>query len=613
MKITYFWKQFLLMSALPASSFVVNVQAEEAPPFKPVTSVKRLSQGWTKWESDWFHSTTQGSKFMPYAFFTALEQAGNQEPLNSAEHMEKLRCIPRPATEANPDHLPIGFVADPSPFLPPGLGKDTRSIGFTCAACHTAQINYNGKGMLIDGGPTLADMDALIVAVKDAVVATATDDAKFSRFAQKVLGDDNSAEKRKLLKAELRKTAITQKSYVAMNYTPVPYGFARMDAFGRIFNNSLVAVGSSDRIHPSAPVSYPFLWNTVRADVVQWTGNAKNGFIGSLARNVGEVVGVFGEIQSHVKPLPHGYASSVNFKNLNKIEKSLHGLKPPSWPENILGNLDHQKVKAGAAIFKNLRCDHCHTKINAWSWIPPFSWLPFVKTFKSHLTPLEDTAEEEGVHTDRRAAVLIRDSYANSGALAGQRKLFTIFEKYKNVEAVRVFTEDTVVRTLIGKVTDKKLSEDTGTKVHLQGNGLDTYGDLNDLMPESAAAAANAASAATAPKRKVYMNAKANKDIPLVYRARPLDGIWATGPFLHNGSVPTLYDLLLPEAQRPKTFALGNREFDPVKVGFVTTPNAETKTFDATRKGNSNKGHDYGTSRLNDEERLQLLEYLKSL
>ena len=602
MKLTYFWKRFLLTSVLPATSFAINAQAEQPPPFKPVTSVKRLSQGWTKWESDWFHTITQGSKFMPYAFFIALEQAGNQEPLNSAEYMEKLRCIPQPTTRANPDHLPIGFVADPSPALRKELLKDTRAIGFTCAACHTAQINYNGKGMLIDGGPTLADMDALIVAVKDALVATYKDDEKFSRFAKKVLGDEYSAEKRSQLKAELRNTAVSQREYAAMNGTTVPYGFARMDAFGRIFNNSLVAVGSKDFLEPWAPVSYPFLWNTVRSDVVQWTGNAQNGYLGSLARNVGEVVGVFGEIQSNVKPLPHGYASSVNFKNLKRIEKSLHGLKPPSWPENILGTLDHQKVKAGAAIFKNLRCDHCHPKINPWSWIPPFSWLPFVKTFKSHLTPLDDTAKEEGVHTDSTAAALIRDSYANSGALSGQRKLFTIFEKYSKREQVGVITEDTVVRTLIGNVENRKLSDDLDGKVLMQGNGLNDIGDLNELMPVSA-------------KRKVEMDATgdANTKTPLVYRARSLDGIWATGPFLHNGSVPTLYDLLLPEAKRPKIFALGNREFDPVKVGFVTTPNAETKTFDTTRKGNSNKGHDYGTSRLTDDERLQLVEYLKSL
>ena len=55
-----------------------------------------------------------------------------------------------------------------------------------------------------------------------------------------------------------------------------------------------------------------------------------------------------------------------------------------------------------------------------------------------------------------------------------------------------------------------------------------------------------------------------------VYKARPLNGIWATAPFLHNGSVPTMYDLLLPVAERPKTFYLGSREYDPEKMGYRT-------------------------------------------
>src|SRR5690625_3270750 len=62
----------------------------------------------------------------------------------------------------------------------------------------------------------------------------------------------------------------------------------------------------------------------------------------------------------------------------------------------------------------------------------------------------------------------------------------------------------------------------------------------------------------------------------LSYKARPLNGIWATAPYLHNGSVPTLYDLLLPAKRpddpedgeyRPDEFMVGSREFDPIKVG----------------------------------------------
>jgi cytochrome c peroxidase len=92
-------------------------------------------------------------------------------------------------------------------------------------------------------------------------------------------------------------------------------------------------------------------------------------------------------------------------------------------------------------------------------------------------------------------------------------------------------------------------------------------------------------------------------DDKLAYKARPLYGVWATAPFLHNGSVPTLYDLLLPADARPKHFLQGTREYDPVMVGFVTQPRPDnTSRFDVVDNlgapivGNSNAGHDYGNA-----------------
>ena len=103
----------------------------------------------------------------------------------------------------------------------------------------------------------------------------------------------------------------------------------------------------------------------------------------------------------------------------------------------------------------------------------------------------------------------------------------------------------------------------------------------------------------------------------LGYVARPLDGIWATAPYLHNGSVPTLDDLLKPEDQRPVCFPLGHREYDPVKLGYVSdftkVPAAEHSHFfvyDTRIPGNSNRGHRYGTD-LASPDREALLEYLK--
>ncbi len=114
------------------------------------------------------------------------------------------------------------------------------------------------------------------------------------------------------------------------------------------------------------------------------------------------------------------------------------------------------------------------------------------------------------------------------------------------------------------------------------------------------------------------------------YKARPLNGIWATAPFLHNGSVPNLYQLLLPDDQRVKSFYVGSREFDPVNVGFQVDEFAGGFQFRTEAEdgqpipGNSNAGHsgkfytqtmgDDGSFRdFSDEERSALVEYMKTL
>jgi hypothetical protein len=95
------------------------------------------------------------------------------------------------------------------------------------------------------------------------------------------------------------------------------------------------------------------------------------------------------------------------------------------------------------------------------------------------------------------------------------------------------------------------------------------------------------------------------------YRARPLNGIWTTGPFLHNGSVPTLADLLRPAPERPAQFIVSNGAFDPVNVGFEAGGDGGF-LLDTSVPGNANGGHEYGVD-LTEADRRALLEYLKSL
>ena len=89
----------------------------------------------------------------------------------------------------------------------------------------------------------------------------------------------------------------------------------------------------------------------------------------------------------------------------------------------------------------------------------------------------------------------------------------------------------------------------------------------------------------------------AQLDIPdpaAQYMARPLAGMWATPPFLHNGSVPSLYELLLPAYQRTKKFYLKTPFFDPHAVGFYTNaPEKGATLFDTSVPGNFNTGHEF--------------------
>ncbi len=104
------------------------------------------------------------------------------------------------------------------------------------------------------------------------------------------------------------------------------------------------------------------------------------------------------------------------------------------------------------------------------------------------------------------------------------------------------------------------------------------------------------------------------------YRNLPLDGLWLRAPYLHNGSVPTLRDLLKRPADRPKRFCRGTDLYDWENVGFISAPTAKDERrpcgdrflYDTGVRGNGNQGHDFGTD-LDEAEKEALLEYLKTL
>ncbi|WP_299632208.1 hypothetical protein [uncultured Roseobacter sp.] len=104
------------------------------------------------------------------------------------------------------------------------------------------------------------------------------------------------------------------------------------------------------------------------------------------------------------------------------------------------------------------------------------------------------------------------------------------------------------------------------------------------------------------------------------YVAPPLDGIWASAPYLHNGSVPTVWHLLTPD-QRPETFEVGGHMLDFTRLGlrlqdgrypFDYAPFSKPVILDTTHPGLGNGGHDFGAT-LSEADKSALIEFLKQL
>lgn len=526
-------------------------EAPGAPP--PVTKVVSLNQGWSDTTRQAFWFTTQGSEIVPYSYFLALEQAASTQPFASAANFERYRYLPVATTSVNPDGLPIGFMKHVDPNT--GVGW----LGINCAACHTSQINYQGTGLLIDGAGTLGDFNQWLGDLAGALNATLQDNAKFGRFAAAILGPNYSQAQAQALSTDLTSKALAIAERVTRNAPPSPPGFGRLDAFGIIFNEVMnTSLGTTNNLKPpNAPVSYPFLWTTGQLDLVQWNGFGVNaGAIGPLTRNIGEVIGVFGSLQ--ITPASYtGYSSTIEVGNLGLLESWVNNLLSPQWPGTVLPAIDVVKAANGQLLY-NQYCASCHTVIDRTN---------VNQSIAVTMTPVTQ------VQTDPTAAVNAATRTGLTGILQGYKEFIYLGDVFGATASAAAILTNGVIGVLINN----------------------PFGDLEAAIEE-------------------YMNIQdAKKFNPESYKARPLNGIWATAPYLHNGSVPSLAQLLLPPAQRAKQFYVGSREFDPVNVGFITTQTASAYLYDTTVPGNSNSGHDYGTGALSPAQRSDLVEYLKTL
>ena len=565
---------------------------------------------WTDAVRTEFYSTDQGARMIPLAWMKALKQANGQDFL--ADSLGRYGYLPNP-DPANVNKLPVGFAATGP--------QDAQAVGMTCAACHTRQISINGAPLRIDGGPAIVDFQSLLADLDAAVKGVLASDAAFAPFAANVLGASPDPTDVASLKQDVGAWFARYDVLMRHALPPTPWGPARLDAVSMIFNR-LTGLDLGPRpnyiiesnIHVAdAPVRYPFLWNAVVQDKTQWPGFADNGSdILGLGRNVGEVLGVFGQFAPQKLPffgaVDYRHSSSINFDGLNRLESLIRLIGPPKWPGPPI---DAALAKQGEDIYNRHTadggCADCH--FNHPEDHPGKTRFIDRQTWD---TPVMD------VHTDNREYKIIA-SKVKTGSLQGTlipgltQKLAPedlAMNVLKNASLGAIldhavlggFNQSILERT--SNLVAAHLTSQAKARQSLPAAYRELEGAFPDLVVGSIAAASGHSSAPTAPPGAAY-------------ESRVMQGIWAAAPYLHNGSVPTLVELLKAPADRMPAFKIGPA-YDLVNVGLAVDQDKFNATLTTTldcdnpNSGNSRCGHDFGTHLAPDEKKA-LLEYLKGL
>lgn len=572
-------------------------------------SVKFLEQNWNRDVRQEVYTLTQGSQMISYPWIRALERSDSTE-LFLADGLARHGYIPNPNRKNNPDGLPVGFTID----------KDRTGwwFGMTCSACHTNQIQFKGTTLQIDGAPTLADMYGLLTDLRDSLDATVTNDEKFERFARRVLGRRHSSSRAAELREKVSRFLKLWKEFVTASTSDPAWGHARLDAFGMIFNRvSAIDLDlPQNNRPPNAPVSYPFLWGTSSEDKVQWNGSAKNKTdLDRLGRNVGEVLGVFAKADLKKPTLlrPY-YKTTARGINQIRIENRMKTLWSPQWPEDVLGSIDQTKAAAGKQLFQT-HCVSCHqiiphgqqaTEVDVvMTPITKVKTDPAMAGNACERTSLSGDLEGAkippivGDPLPREPKSVVLLGHVVRGAIFGLP--FSRSERRALIEAKRDVLKDRDVQGVVeaaeSLATDARQARRRIVQRLIKKGEEQLFESLADVVLKKGDAD------------------DCGPGAPLMaYKARPLDGIWATAPYLHNGSVANLYELLLKAEDRMKTFHVGSREFDTKNVGFSTDKGPGTSEIDTSVPGNLNTGHDmYGNANFSEDERRALVEYMKTL
>ncbi|WP_321470243.1 di-heme-cytochrome C peroxidase [uncultured Paludibaculum sp.] len=587
----------VVVAAIPlVRSKLADLQVQVPEVHRPVQAIV-VSQNWTDQQRMQFHHAPQGTRLLPYKWFMALEQPCLSPfgcgLFHESAYLERFGFIPGKADAShNPDRLPVGFAVDKS-FVDPVTKQQTVVVGLTCAACHTGEVFYDKYAVLIEGGPAMIEVTQFQKALGLALGFTLKfplSIGRYGRFEERVLGANATGEQKKDLRAAmeafLQGGLAEKKAADAIHAYDNPAGFGRTDALTRIGNQVFAVDTGIDKNFAvsNAAVRFPQIWDASWFNWVQYNSSIAD----PLVRNVGEALGVRALVKLS-GPDANRFENSVNVRGLYEVEELLagkapfQGLNSPKWPE-VFPPLDQAKVAKGGELYKR-HCQGCH--------------LPPVPELLAELNGYGKEKRAEPVHWWKNA-------------------LGNWYLQVTDVPIRLIGTDPhqaTDFRSRTADTGDLKL----GVKSAAEGLNLVTHGIVDAYFEKE--------KDYFTPERRAEWAGGRDRNDPavrddLIYKARPLNGIWAVAPYLHNGSVPNLYLLLSPRSDRPATFWTGSKRFDPEKVGYDVSQMPGASLYDTARPGNSNSGHEFKDGprgngvigpALSPDDRMAIIEYLKSL
>jgi hypothetical protein len=476
----------------------------------------------------WSHQD-QGVRSLPLSWALAVERPDSREPFFSEATTLRHGFLPDRKSAANPLGLPVGFTVRER--------DGRRSLGFTCAACHGAEVSVGGRAVRIAGGHGRQDFIGFADELAAAFRANLSRPDKAVRLLARIVRYEGLAATPEVAREifEALRRSVEQARHTRDLY-PVPAGPGRLDAAGRGANRVFGELVDERNYEPAVgPVSYPPLWDVPRFDWSHYNGAIRQ----NLARNTVEALGIGAELTVDDGG-PRLLSSSVDFEALLWLEEATRALRSPGWPE-AFGPLDTSLVAEGRALYGR-HCGGCHGELGAGDRVLPFpSEFGEADAIGLRFFPLEEigTDPTHAGEFARRTVLLTPALYRALGLPQGAR-----------VPAADAFAAAT-------------------------GGAGDVWFDARGIGVEERARL-------RAGRPNVWR-------APRAYRARPLNGMWASAPFLHNGSVPSLVELLGPPGRRSVVFQVGSSELDPETLGFKGGP----FKVDTRLPGNSNRGHTF--------------------